>query len=72
MRTILIDALKAHYKGIIKTSQANVEIYLQNSVGVGEHPNVIETIDLEIAKIAEAEDKLHTLESYFVSKELRI
>ena len=45
-------------------AKANVEIFLENAVGVGEHNDVIQTIDLEIAKIATAEDNIAVLHKY--------
>ena len=65
MRKVLVDALRAHYQGEIAKHKANVEVFLENSTGVGEHPDVVETISLEITKIAEAEDNLNVLEKHF-------
>jgi len=65
MRKVLIDALRAHYQGEIAKHKANVEVFLENSTGVGEHPDVVETISLEVTKIAEAEDNLNVLEKHF-------
>ena len=39
--------------------------YVTNSVGVAEHPNIIESIDLLVDKLANAEDKLRTLEDWY-------
>ena len=43
----------------------NINNLSDNSVGVAEHPDLIETIDKEIEKICEAHDKLEVLETYF-------
>jgi len=59
MRNLILDALIVFYEGQIKVAKANIEIFLENSVGVGEHNDIVETIDKEIAKIADAEDKLN-------------
>lgn len=59
MRNLILDALIVYYEGQIKVAKANIEIFLENSVGVGEHNDIVETIDKEIAKIADAEDKLN-------------
>jgi hypothetical protein len=72
MRELLLNALRQHYLGHIETARANVEIFLNNPVGVGEHPDVAETMDFEISKIADAADKIKTLDEYFVSKTPRI
>ncbi len=65
MREKIIEALVLKYKGAIAESQANIEIYLTNSAGIGEHPEVLQAIDTQIEKIAEAEDKLLVLENHF-------
>ena len=41
------------------------EVFLENPVGVGEHPDIIEAMDTQMHRIAEAEDKLLVLEKYF-------
>jgi len=65
MRKVIIEALKAHYQGEIAKAKANVEVFLENNVGVGEHPDVVETISGEVEKIATAEDNLNALEKHF-------
>ena len=58
MREIIINALRLKYKGVIAEAQANIEIYLENPAGIGEHPEVLAAIDSELHKLAEARDKL--------------
>jgi len=40
-------------------------VYLNNPVGIGEHPDVMEAIEEELKAIAEYEDQLEVLEKYF-------
>ena len=49
MRDTLIKALLAHAQGDIAKHRANVEVYLTNPVGIGEHSNVLEAIEEEAA-----------------------
>tara|TARA_R100000781_G_scaffold7144_1_gene6992 strand:+ start:668 stop:874 length:207 start_codon:yes stop_codon:yes gene_type:complete len=65
MRKVLLDALIAHANGHIQKHKANVEIYLQNSTGIGEHSNILEAIEGEINEIARYEEQLHVLEKHF-------
>jgi len=65
MKQQLIKGLKAKYKGEIGEAEANVLVYLTNPVGIGEHPDIIAAIDVQMIKIAEAEDKLMVLDKYF-------
>lgn len=68
----MITALKNHYHGEIGKHKMNVEVFLQNPVGVGEHIDVMETISAEIAKIADFEDRLMILETHFTSETVKI
>jgi urease beta subunit len=61
----LINAMKHWYNGDIEVYKAEVQNYLDNPVAVGEHGNLIETMDGLVAKIAEADEKLFILEKYF-------
>ena len=60
-----INAMKQVYYGEIEMYRAEVQNYLDNPVAVGEHGNLIETMDGLIKKLAEAEEKLNILEKYF-------
>ena len=62
MRREILDALRARYEADIAEASATVNIYLTNSVGIGEHPQHLEEIDKLIAKIAEAKYKLEAIE----------
>ena len=65
MRAQMIEALKQHAEANIKKHKMNVEIYLEKAVGVGEHSDIMETIEKEIGKIAEYHDQLEVLNNYF-------
>jgi len=64
MRTAIIDALEARYEAQILEADATLKIYLENSVGIGEHPQHIDEVDKQLQKIAEAEEKLVSLQSF--------
>jgi hypothetical protein len=61
----MIQAIKQHAIGHIEKHKANVEIYLSNSVGIGEHGDIIETIEKELNIIAQYHDQLEVLDKYF-------
>ena len=71
MRQKMIDALKDHARGHIKKHTMNVEIYLTNPVGVGEHPDIMEAIEKELKIIAEYDDQLSIVEKYFEQDPLK-
>ena len=65
MRDELIKASRIHFKAHIEKHRMNVENLLNNSVGVAEHPDVMDSIEKELAIIAEYDDKLEILKKYF-------
>ena len=64
IKKVILDALEKKYEAEISTAEATVKIYLENSVGIGEHPQHIEEVDKLIDKIAQAEEKLKILKSF--------
>jgi hypothetical protein len=64
MREILLKAFKSHAQGHIDKHLANVEVYLNNPVGVGEHPDIIEAIEMELKQVAEYDDLLEMVKKY--------
>jgi hypothetical protein len=60
-----IKALELKYRAGIAEHLAEIQNYVDNSVGVGEHGNLVESMDQLIAKLSEFEEKLITLEKYF-------
>ena len=67
MREQLIRALLAHAQGDIAKHKANIEVYLEHPVGIGEHSNIIEAIEEEINMIAKSEDQVEVIKKYFKS-----
>jgi hypothetical protein len=64
LRAIIIEALEKRYEAQLAESDATLKIYLENSVGIGEHPQHVDECDKLIAKVAEAEEKLRVLRQY--------
>jgi len=64
-RENMIEAIEDHAKGHIAKHKMNVEVYLKNSAGVGEHPDIIEAIEKELKIIAEYDDQLSVINKYF-------
>ena len=59
----LIKALRRKYKGQMAEAEANIAVYMNNPAGIGEHPDIVDAIDSQVAKYAEAEEKLQALGS---------
>ena len=65
MREQLIKALLAHAQGDIAKHKANIEVYLANPVGIGEHSNIVEAIEQELDMIAKYQDQIDMINKYF-------
>jgi len=59
----LLNALYTFYEGNIAKAQANLMVYLDNPAGIGEHPDVIEAMDSQIALMVENQDKRDAVEA---------
>ena len=65
MREQLIKALLAHAQGDIAKHKANIEVYLANPVGIGEHSNIVEAIEGELDMIAKYQDQIDIINKNF-------
>ena len=65
MRDTLLKAILAHAQGEIAKHKANVEVYLKNPVGIGEHSDITEAIAEEIDKISRYHDQVEVINKYF-------
>ena len=66
MAKTLREALIIKYEGEIAEANANIQVYLANPVGIGEHPDIISAMDTQIEKMAHAEEKLLAVRNHFV------
>ena len=65
LRVKMLDALLSNANGNIAKAKANIEVYLHNPVGIGEHPDVLAAIQDQIDAIAKEEERLDVLEKHF-------
>jgi len=65
LRENLINAAKKHAEAEIELHKTNIEVYMQKVVGIGEHSDIVETIQKELDAMATANDRLEMLEKYF-------
>tara|TARA_B100001094_G_scaffold262993_1_gene264394 strand:- start:128 stop:346 length:219 start_codon:yes stop_codon:yes gene_type:complete len=66
-RENMLEAVIEHAKGHIAKHSMNVEVYLSNAAGVGEHPDILEAIEKELEVIAKYHDQIEVIEKYFKS-----
>tara|TARA_Y100001938_G_C8079232_1_gene428038 strand:- start:1759 stop:1986 length:228 start_codon:yes stop_codon:yes gene_type:complete len=65
---LLYEALEKHYQAQAAEAVATLDIYFNDSVGIGEHPQQIEEMQKQVEKLASAEDSLVSLEHNFSNK----
>ena len=64
MKKAILQALEKKYEAQIAEADATIKIYLENSVGIGEHPQHLEEVNKQIDKIAQAKEKIDVLEQF--------
>jgi len=69
MSTLKYDALIKRYEAEIAEAKAMLEVYFVASVGIGEHPQIIDEMDKLVDKLATAEDKLDAIQNLIVVQE---
>lgn len=65
--SLKVDALRAKYVAMRLEAVATLEIYSKNSVGIGEHPQVIEEMDKLVRVVADVTGYLEALDAIFVT-----
>ena len=65
LREIMISAARKHAEAEVELHKANIEVYMSKVVGIGEHSDIIETVQKELDKLATADDRLEMLNKYF-------
>ncbi len=70
IRDRLIKAMKKKYEADMESALATIDIYLTNSVGIGEHPQHIQEIDKLLSNYCAAKEKLESLVKHFDDSEI--
>ena len=60
-KDVILRALHAKYEGEREYHKANIEIYLSNPAGIGEHSDVLDAINIELERMVAADEKIHIL-----------
>jgi methylaspartate ammonia-lyase len=65
IREKMFESLVKKYESEIAESEATLMVYMENPVGIGEHPQHLEEMDKFVEKLANANDKLETLKEFY-------
>ena len=68
MREVMIDAMIKHPEGQIEKHKSNVLIYMNSAVGVGEHTDILESIEKELNAMGKYQEQIDIIEKYFLDK----
>ena len=68
MRDDILANQITYYNGLIAKHKQNVEIYLNQPVGIGEHSDIMSAIETEITAIAQAHEKIEVINHYFLGR----
>ena len=61
----MLEAIIKKLEGEIAMAKANIDVYINNPAGIGEHPDIAEAVESQIEKIAAAYEKIQIIEEYF-------
>ena len=56
-----LEAARKHYEGIAAEAEVTIDTYLNFSVGIGEHPQIMEELRKQIERLGEARDAIDTI-----------
>jgi hypothetical protein len=65
IREKLYEALIKKYESQMSEAEATLIVYMENPVGIGEHPQHLGEMDNLIEQISNANDKLKTLKEFY-------
>ena len=65
MRDILLRATRKHLEGHLEKHIDNIEILINNPVGIGEHGDIMEEIEKELDLVSKYDDMIDSLDTYF-------
>ena len=62
---MILQALRKKYEADIAVAAANIQVYIDNPAGIGEHPDLVAAVDQQIQLMSEAQEKLVLVNTYF-------
>ena len=69
MKQKMINVLKNHAQSNVHLHMMNIEAYLKNPAGIGEHSDIAEAVEAELDKIAAAQDRIDAIDQHFGSED---
>ena len=69
MSAQLVKAARMHAEGELERAKTNIMVYMNQSVGIGEHSDIVEAVIAELDKMAAAYDRLEMIDIHFSKEE---
>ena len=63
-KEVIVDALEKKYEAQMAQAEANIKVYMENPVGVGEHPNIVQEVEKLLKEIKDAKEILDELKNW--------
>jgi len=63
-REVIIDALEKKYEAQMAQAEANIKVFMENPVGVGEHPNIVQEVEKLLKEIKDSKEMLDELKNW--------
>ena len=63
-KEVIVDALEKKYEAQMAQAEANIKVFMENPVGVGEHPNIVQEVEKLLKEIKDAKEMLDELKNW--------
>ena len=63
-KEVMVDALEKKYEAQMRLAEANIKVFMENPVGVGEHPNIVQEVEKLLKEIKDAKEMLDELKNW--------
>ena len=63
-KEVTVDALEKKYEAQMTLAEANIKVFMENPVGVGEHPNIVQEVEKLLKEIKDAKEMLDELKNW--------
>ena len=63
-KEVMVDALEKKYEAQMGLAESNIKVFMENPVGVGEHPNIVQEVEKLLKEIKDAKEMLDELKNW--------
>tara|TARA_Y100000004_G_scaffold83161_1_gene93400 strand:- start:627 stop:833 length:207 start_codon:yes stop_codon:yes gene_type:complete len=63
-KEVIVDSLEKKYEAQMALAEANIKVFMENPVGVGEHPNIVQEVEKLLKEIKDAKEMLDELKNW--------